>query len=122
MEKSVMEEKYSRVNNAKDIQMPPKISMSTEIGIGEAFKHRAGNHSPDTYSPDSPNKLRRAWTANMKTATPGKLNCLCSPTTHVGSFRCRMHRGPGRGMIRGGSVGSNLSELASKSRPLAELI
>ncbi|GFP97508.1 hypothetical protein PHJA_001894900 [Phtheirospermum japonicum] len=23
-----------------------------------------------------------------------KSNCLCSPTTHVGSFRCRLHRGP----------------------------
>ncbi|KAI3703094.1 hypothetical protein L6452_28849 [Arctium lappa] len=22
----------------------------------------------------------------------GKINCLCSPTTHVGSFRCRLHR------------------------------
>ncbi|KAL8550568.1 hypothetical protein ACS0TY_009118 [Phlomoides rotata] len=23
-----------------------------------------------------------------------KHNCLCSPTTHVGSFRCRLHRSP----------------------------
>ncbi|KAK9751093.1 hypothetical protein RND81_02G241300 [Saponaria officinalis] len=23
-----------------------------------------------------------------------KANCLCSPTTHVGSFRCRLHRSP----------------------------
>ncbi|KAL8052665.1 hypothetical protein ABFX02_05G020300 [Erythranthe guttata] len=23
-----------------------------------------------------------------------KHNCLCSPTTHVGSFRCRLHRLP----------------------------
>ncbi|TKY58700.1 hypothetical protein E2542_SST15769 [Spatholobus suberectus] len=23
-----------------------------------------------------------------------KTNCLCSPTTHVGSFRCRLHRTP----------------------------
>ncbi|KAI3708722.1 hypothetical protein L2E82_38118 [Cichorium intybus] len=22
----------------------------------------------------------------------GKINCLCSPTTHAGSFRCRLHR------------------------------
>lgn len=21
-------------------------------------------------------------------------NCLCSPTTHAGSFRCRLHRSP----------------------------
>lgn len=23
-----------------------------------------------------------------------KTNCLCSPTTHAGSFRCRLHRNP----------------------------
>ncbi|KAL3649800.1 hypothetical protein CASFOL_006203 [Castilleja foliolosa] len=23
-----------------------------------------------------------------------KHSCLCSPTTHVGSFRCRLHRSP----------------------------
>ncbi|KAK7314483.1 hypothetical protein VNO77_33008 [Canavalia gladiata] len=23
-----------------------------------------------------------------------KGHCLCSPTTHEGSFRCRLHRGP----------------------------
>lgn len=23
-----------------------------------------------------------------------KNNCLCSPTTHAGSFRCRLHRTP----------------------------
>ncbi|ESW25778.1 hypothetical protein PHAVU_003G064700 [Phaseolus vulgaris] len=23
-----------------------------------------------------------------------KTNCLCSPTTHAGSFRCRLHRTP----------------------------
>ncbi|KAJ0102325.1 hypothetical protein Patl1_03798 [Pistacia atlantica] len=40
--------------------------------------------------------------------------CLCSPTTHVGSFRCRHHRASG--MSRGGSVGSNLALLgATKS-------
>ncbi|XP_042519844.1 uncharacterized protein LOC122093555 [Macadamia integrifolia] len=43
-----------------------------------------------------------------------KLNCLCSPTTHVGSFRCRHHRNSS--LSRSGvSVGSNLSELAAKS-------
>ncbi|KAI3789389.1 hypothetical protein L2E82_02182 [Cichorium intybus] len=34
-----------------------------------------------------------------------KINCLCAPTNHPGSFRCRYHR-------NSVSVGSNLSELA----------
>lgn len=25
-------------------------------------------------------------------STPNAKNCLCSPTTHAGSFRCRLHR------------------------------
>lgn len=39
-----------------------------------------------------------------------KMNCLCSPTTHAGSFRCRHHRGGGASLLRSGvSVGSGLS-------------
>ncbi|PON32972.1 hypothetical protein PanWU01x14_356530 [Parasponia andersonii] len=45
-------------------------------------------------------------------------NCLCSPTTHAGSFRCRHHRSSG--MNRGSSVGSNLSELARKSGAIGD--
>ncbi|EOY11944.1 hypothetical protein QUC31_001570 [Theobroma cacao] len=49
----------------------------------------------------------------------GRWNCLCSPTTHAGSFRCRHHRASG--MRRGGSVGSNLALLgATKSEPISD--
>ncbi|KAF8783878.1 hypothetical protein HU200_000323 [Digitaria exilis] len=27
-------------------------------------------------------------------ATPASRYCLCAPTTHPGSFRCRLHRSP----------------------------
>ena len=37
---------------------------------------------------------------------------LCAPTTHPGSFRCRLHRGIGGG--GGGSVGSGLHEMSKK--------
>ncbi|KAF5728484.1 putative Serine-rich protein-related [Tripterygium wilfordii] len=52
-------------------------------------------------------------------STKGRSNCLCSPTTHAGSFRCRYHRFSG--MHRGGSVGSNLSELAAKQQSIKDL-
>ncbi|CAJ1963816.1 unnamed protein product [Sphenostylis stenocarpa] len=48
----------------------------------------------------------------------GRMNCLCSPTTHVGSFRCRHHRSSD--MRRGKSVGSNLAELGSKVGPISD--
>ncbi|KAL1555442.1 hypothetical protein AAHA92_11180 [Salvia divinorum] len=39
-------------------------------------------------------------------------NCLCSPTTHAGSFRCRNHRSAS--LTRNSmSVGAKLSELGS---------
>ncbi|CAA7016328.1 unnamed protein product [Microthlaspi erraticum] len=45
-------------------------------------------------------------------------NCLCAPTTHAGSFRCRYHRrNAGLGMSRGISVPSNLSMLAGPASP-----
>ncbi|KAK2354665.1 hypothetical protein QL285_092153 [Trifolium repens] len=30
----------------------------------------------------------------MRQHSMTKTNCLCSPTTHPGSFRCRLHRTP----------------------------
>ncbi|AQL04480.1 hypothetical protein Zm00014a_015251 [Zea mays] len=40
--------------------------------------------------------------------------CLCSPTVHAGSFRCRLHRGVGGGGGGGDSVGSGLQEMSSR--------
>jgi len=56
-------------------------------------------------------------TLNMK-KSPGRVNCLCSPTTHAGSFRCRHHRS--YDMRRGKSIGSNLAELGSKAGPISD--
>ncbi|KAL1560928.1 hypothetical protein AAHA92_11083 [Salvia divinorum] len=47
--------------------------------------------------------------ANAKTL---KSSCLCSPTTHAGSFRCRYHRNTGL-MRNSISVGAKLSELGA---------
>ncbi|KAL5759940.1 hypothetical protein ACOSP7_018443 [Xanthoceras sorbifolium] len=30
----------------------------------------------------------------IRQPSASKSNCLCSPTTHAGSFRCRLHRSP----------------------------
>ncbi|KAJ8500203.1 hypothetical protein OPV22_010755 [Ensete ventricosum] len=43
-----------------------------------------------------------------------KASCLCSPTTHAGSFRCRLHRNSLH--HSSASVGSGLSELAEKMK------
>ncbi|KAH1092593.1 hypothetical protein GLYMA_14G011700v4 [Glycine max] len=46
----------------------------------------------------------------LKKSSSERRSCLCSPTTHVGSFRCRHHRS---GMSHASSVGSNLSAMSS---------
>ncbi|KAL5735543.1 hypothetical protein ACOSQ2_030331 [Xanthoceras sorbifolium] len=54
---------------------------------------------------------------NSPLAKSSSARCLCSPTTHVGSFRCRHHRNLS-GMSRTGSVGSNLSLMAENKSEL----
>lgn len=49
--------------------------------------------------------------------TTEKNNCLCAPTTHAGSFRCRQHRNSGLKRVSK-SVGSGLNNLAAKSPSL----
>lgn len=62
-------------------------------------------------APSSPMSMRRTLGA--------KMNCLCSPTTHVGSFRCRYHRNSG--LARSSmSVGSKLNELADKPTEMCD--
>lgn len=48
----------------------------------------------------------------LKNSRSLRSNCLCSPTTHVGSFRCRQHRNSGL-MRNSMSVGAKLSELGA---------
>lgn len=48
----------------------------------------------------------------LQKTSSARLNCLCSPTTHDGSFRCRYHRNPGLSRSSA-SIGSNLSALGA---------
>ena len=54
----------------------------------------------------------------LKKSSSERRSCLCSPTTHAGSFRCRHHRSSG--FRRGKSVGSNLAELGSKAGSISD--
>lgn len=92
---------------------PPKIKLKgknklsvTEINLEEIKKH------PTVHvSPRGPPENLSTKPSGGGSGGGGRWNCLCSPTTHAGSFRCRYHRHGG--MRRGGSVGSNLSLLAN---------
>nr|KAJ0186258.1 hypothetical protein LSAT_V11C900491730 [Lactuca sativa] len=48
----------------------------------------------------------------------GKMNCLCSPTTHAGSFRCRLHRTSSNTNNNSSSGGRSFNSLSN----LAEIL
>ncbi|KAL3849107.1 hypothetical protein ACJIZ3_010989 [Penstemon smallii] len=65
--------------------------------------------------PSTPTGLRKAASVRQ--------NCLCSPTTHAGSFRCRYHRNNSSGLRRNSmSVGAKLSDLAGKSNEICDTL
>ncbi|KAF9666570.1 hypothetical protein SADUNF_Sadunf16G0242600 [Salix dunnii] len=103
-----MSHNSSNARDQKQQQVNPEI-MAIDM---EVLK----KNSPLQSSGSSP-RLHRALT---KPRSNERGNCLCSPTTHAGSFKCRFHRSSG--MIRGGSIGSNLSELVAKSRTINDLV
>ncbi|KAG9141256.1 hypothetical protein Leryth_001725 [Lithospermum erythrorhizon] len=92
-----------------------ELLKKSKIGIPklplESGKKTAAAASTEAISLSMPSSPRSPL---LKQA--GKINCLCSPTTHPGSFRCRYHRNnkqTSRGLTRNSfSVGAKLSELA----------
>nr|DAD43189.1 TPA_asm: hypothetical protein HUJ06_001419 [Nelumbo nucifera] len=38
------------------------------------------------------NSMKRSWSTDSLSCNPAAKSCVCSPTKHVGSFRCRLHR------------------------------
>ncbi|CAA7062636.1 unnamed protein product [Microthlaspi erraticum] len=60
-------------------------------------------------SQDQNSPSLRRWSSTS--GKPSRQNCLCSPTTHAGSFRCRHHRVDS--LTRVGSIGTNLAVLLS---------
>ncbi|KAK4399681.1 hypothetical protein Sango_1074200 [Sesamum angolense] len=63
-------------------------AMDSEAVINKDMKVEVPSHeAAEVISPVSSGGLARQGSIT-------KHNCLCSPTTHPGSFRCRLHRTP----------------------------
>lgn len=111
----------NKSNSVRELQKPSKIlnkqqQVTPEIMASAIDMEVLKKNSP-LHNPGNSPRLHRALTKPRSTE---RGNCLCSPTTHAGSFKCRFHRSSG--MIRGGSIGSNLSELDGKSRAISDLV
>ncbi|OVA08283.1 hypothetical protein BVC80_1297g38 [Macleaya cordata] len=89
----------------------PKIRVPPKLNLDEINKRPSAAlliMSPATHR-----------SMQKQSSNSAKANCLCSPTTHAGSFRCRHHRTSP--LTRsGGSIGSNLSDLADKSAAISD--
>lgn len=62
-------------------------SIQTNSGRGPAVSD--GPSPRRSLSPDS--RLPKDFTSK-RSSSPAKMTCMCSPTNHPGSFRCRFHR------------------------------
>ncbi|KAJ0263946.1 hypothetical protein HA466_0023870 [Hirschfeldia incana] len=88
-----------------------KVADHQDINQEDVKRQEAYNMSPRVRSTGG-------GSAGMGKSSSVRLNCLCAPTTHPGSFRCRYHRrNSALGMSRGISVPSNLSMLGGGGSP-----
>ncbi|KAI3456781.1 hypothetical protein Pfo_013444 [Paulownia fortunei] len=78
-----------------DTRNKPRKFSGPRLNIVEIKKQSIGvNNVPSpAQSAASPGQGGDA----TKPPQPAPLHCLCSPTTHAGSFRCRYHRNAGPG-------------------------
>ncbi|KAG0578058.1 hypothetical protein M758_5G194800 [Ceratodon purpureus] len=66
-------------------------SLQTNAGRSPTVTTTDGPSSRRSLSPDS--RLPTSTLgASKRSSTPVKMTCMCSPTSHPGSFRCRFHR------------------------------
>ncbi|KAF8031747.1 hypothetical protein BT93_D0840 [Corymbia citriodora subsp. variegata] len=98
---------------------PPKVEEKhpeRKISVPRITVEEMRKHSPLMLSPRGQGD--RSSKPLGSPSPSSRMNCLCSPTTHAGSFRCRFHRNTG--IPRGHSIGSNLNYLAAKSDGISD--
>ncbi|EOA32619.1 hypothetical protein CARUB_v10015913mg [Capsella rubella] len=94
------------------MMMKIKLKGAEEISQEDIKRQEAYNMSPRARG----GVAGGGGSIGMSKSSSVRQNCLCAPTTHPGSFRCRYHRRTaGLGMSRGISVPSNLSMLGGDS-------
>ncbi|KAG9458496.1 hypothetical protein H6P81_003004 [Aristolochia fimbriata] len=59
----------------------------------EFIMNPANNAAEERISPRLPtNRMKKSWSTDSLSSQSGPRSCVCAPTQHVGSFRCRIHR------------------------------
>ncbi|RWR74898.1 hypothetical protein CKAN_00325300 [Cinnamomum micranthum f. kanehirae] len=52
------------------------------------------HQSQKDYFPIHQNSMKRSFSTDSCSSSQSSKSCICSPTKHEGSFRCRLHRLP----------------------------
>ncbi|XP_037467937.1 uncharacterized protein LOC119340135 [Triticum dicoccoides] len=99
-----MEEQLHMTAAANKIAVPLK-KHHPNLHMAHAGAGKGGGEAPAVMV-TTPKASSQAPKHAHLLASPGA--CLCSPTTHAGSFRCRLHRG---------GAGVGLHEMGKKSSP-----
>lgn len=102
---------HLQVQRAASIE---KIAVPEKTKGAGMFFHVAGAAVSSSHEAPAVSIATPRTAAKQQQQMPGSPRaCLCSPTMHAGSFRCRLHRGIGGGG-GSGSVGSGLHEMSKK--------
>ncbi|OEL30514.1 hypothetical protein BAE44_0008471 [Dichanthelium oligosanthes] len=100
-----------RPASIEKIAVPEKTMTKAMLHVVQHQHGTASSHEAPAVSIATPRTAAKQQQHLPMPASPRA--CLCSPTMHAGSFRCRLHRGIG-GAGAGGSVGSGLHEMSKK--------
>ncbi|BBM99524.1 hypothetical protein MPTK1_1g21860 [Marchantia polymorpha subsp. ruderalis] len=71
--------------------LKPRSITSSSSGQSLNTKDSKSRSGPRASTPET--SLSLSVSKKATTAAPAKMSCLCAPTNHAGSFRCRLHRG-----------------------------
>ncbi|KAF8395636.1 hypothetical protein HHK36_019586 [Tetracentron sinense] len=84
---------------------PAGVEFPTEYSFCANSRTRSGmnNHNMSSLECGQPNihseahasqqsSMKRSWSTDSLSSNSGGKTCVCSPTKHMGSFRCRIHR------------------------------
>nr|CAD1833149.1 unnamed protein product [Ananas comosus var. bracteatus] len=92
-------EKFYHIHCSSSSSSPPHRSRAKTASKEIGFEYEICNMSTELKQYNQPelklSSMRKSWsTDSLSTLSGGTRTCVCAPTTHVGSFRCRHHRQP----------------------------
>ncbi|XP_042400329.1 uncharacterized protein LOC121990201 [Zingiber officinale] len=90
------------IANGDDLKESKREMASNFIANGDDLKEEEHHHHYSHHQQGpSPRGARRTLSTNSSSSACGAVTaipkCLCAPTTHAGSFKCRLHRANSHG-------------------------